>query len=229
MVRISMRNYFSSHLLASAARSAGLAKQLEEQHQGRSRFDLEHRGYVLSSILSAVGFFEAMANELFQDAYDHHTPDGGAVTPLSMNTRWLMVEYWRATEEGARVRVLDKYQALLTFAGQSEMDRGNQPYQDANLAVQLRNAIAHYRSEDLSADTPALMEQRLRGKFPDNLLMAGSGNPWWPDKCLGSGCADWALQAVTACADHVTEATGVRANYAVHRATGWLGNVPGGP
>jgi hypothetical protein len=159
-LRIVMRNYFSTQLLAGAARMAELVRRIEDDHTGESRFDLEHRGYVLSSVLSAVGFLEAMVNELFQDAHDDHAPDGGAITPLDANTRLLMAEYWRSTEQG-KGRALDKYQALLRFAGEPALDQGAQLFQDASLAVQLRNAIAHYRPQDLSADTPSLMEQRL--------------------------------------------------------------------
>jgi hypothetical protein len=224
-----MRQYFSGHLLSSAGRLAELAKQIEDSHSGESRFDLAHRTYVLSSVLSSVGFLEAMINELFQDAYDGHAPDGGAIAPLSINTRLLMAEYWRSLEQGERGRILDKYQALLTFAGQPTLEEGRQPYQDVRLALQLRNAIAHFRPQLLSADEPAKMEKWLRGKFADNRLMEGSGNSWWPDKCLGWGCADWSMRAVTALADHVVQAVGVRPNYVVNRATGWLGDVPGAP
>jgi hypothetical protein len=181
---------------------------------------------VLSAIFSAVGFLEAMVNELFQDAYDGH---GGTIGSLSNNTLCLMKEYWRSMDQGERGRSLDKYQALLTFAGQPVMAEGAPPYQDAKLAVQLRNAIAHFRPQDLSADDPALMERRLRGKFVDNRLMEWSTNPWWADKCLGWGCADWTLRAVAALTDHVVEAIGVSPNYVVHREAGWLGNVPGVP
>jgi hypothetical protein len=171
---IVVRNYFSSHLLFSAKRLADLAKQMEDRHTGTARFDHEHRAYVLSSIVSAVGFLEAMINELFQDAYDGHAPVGGAITPLSTSTRQLMAEYWRAIDLGERKRILDKYQALLRFASQPVMEEGQQPFQHAWLAVQLRNAIVHFRPEDLSADEPAKMETRLRRKFPDNRLMAGA-------------------------------------------------------
>ena len=71
------------------------------------------------------------------------------------------------------------------------------------------------------------MEKRLRGKFDDNRLMDGSGNSWWPDKCLGWGCTDWSMRAVTALADEVVDKVGLSPNYLVHRETGWLGNVPG--
>ncbi len=234
-LQLSMRQYFSSDMLSSAAKLAELARQIEDAHSDGPRFDLNHRAYVLSSILSAVGFLEAMINELFQDAYDDSAPDRRAITPstitpLSSNTRHLMAEYWRAIDLGARKRALDKYQALLTFAGQPVMDEGRQPYQDASLAILLRNAIAHYRPQDLSPDEPAKMEQSLRPRnFAENRLMEESGYPWWPDKCLGWGCADWSLRAVVALADHVVDAVDARPDYMEHRATGWLGNVPGAP
>jgi hypothetical protein len=228
-LHLSMRQYFSSHLLSSSAKLTELAKQIEDAHSDGPRFDLNHRAYVLSSIFSTVGFLEAMINELFQDAHDGHAPAGGAIEPLSANTRHLMAEYWRSTDQGERGRILDKYQLLLAFAGQPAMEKGAQPYQDANLVIQLRNAIAHFRPQDLSPDEPVNMEKRLRGKFDDNRLMEGSGNPWWPDKCLGWACADWSLRAVVALADHVVDAVGVHPNYAELREAGWLGAVPGAP
>jgi len=226
-----MRNYFSSHLLAAAGQMARSASDIEDRHDvtGESRFDLEQRGQVLSAILCGVGFFEAMVNELFQDALDGHAPEGAGIYPLTPATRALMAEYWRATDRGRSGRALDKYQALLRFAEQHLLDEGAQPYQDASLAVQLRNAIAHYKPEDLSADEPALMEQRLLGKFPDNRLFTESGNPWWPDHCLGAGCVRWVLESVVAVADHVVSAVGAKTNYQVHRESGWLGPLPGAP
>lgn len=230
-MRIVMRSYFSSYLLSASAQMAHSAGRIEDDHDvtGPSKFSLEQRGQVLGAILCGVGFFEGMVNELFQDALDGHAPEGVGISSLKSSTRDLMAEFWKATDLGARGRALDKYQALLRFAGQPLLDEGAQPYQDASLAVQLRNAIAHYRPEDLSADEPALMEKRLRGKFPDNKMLTGSGNAWWPDHCLGTGCARWVLESVVAVADHVVAATGVMTNYSVHRETGWLGGVPGAP
>jgi len=228
-VRLIIRNYFSSHLLAAAGMMVRSAGEIEERHDvtGPSRFDLEQRGHVLGAILCGVGFFEAMINELFQDAFDGNSPEGGAIAPLPESTRDLMAEYWRATDLGKKGRALDKYQTLLRFAGKPLLDPGAQSYQDANLSVQLRNVIAHYRPEDLSADESALMEERLKGKFSDNRLLTGSGNPWWPDHCLGVGCARWVLESVVAVADHVVDAVGARTNYRAHRESGWLGPVPG--
>jgi hypothetical protein len=212
--------------MASSATLADHAKKIEDGHLGASRLDIDHRGYVISSIVSATSFLEAMVNELFQDAFDGFTPKHGAITPLSDQARQLMAEYWRATDGGARGRTLDKCQALLTFTGNDPLEKGKQPYQDAQLAIELRNALVHFRPQDLSPDDPDKMELRLKGKFPEHPRMTSSGNPWWPSKCLGWGCAKWSLEAVTALADHLVNATGVEASYARLRAKDQLGNVP---
>ncbi len=80
--------------------------------------------------------------------------------------------------------------------------------------IRLRNAIIHYQPEDVSAAyEPHDFEQSLRGRFPDNALMCGSGNAWWPDHALGHGCAAWAHRSVKALTDHVVDVLGIRPNY----------------
>ena len=49
-----------------------LATEIEDNNQLEPVFNLEHRIYVINSVLSAVAFLEAAINELFQDAYDEH-------------------------------------------------------------------------------------------------------------------------------------------------------------
>lgn len=225
-LRIVTRPNFSSHLMASSATLADHAKEIEDSHSGEPRFDVAHRGYVVSSIISAVSFLEAMINELFQDAYDDHTPKNGAITPLEINTRHLMAEYWRATDSGIRGGTLDKCQALLRFTGAEVLQKDTNPYRDALYAIQLRNAIVHFRPQDLSSDVPHKLQDRLKGKFADNQMMEDSGNPWWPNKCLGWGCARWSLEAVTELADHLVKTTGVQPAYVHFRTKNELGNVP---
>jgi hypothetical protein len=33
----------------------------------------------------------------------------------------------------------------------------------------------------------------LKGKFDENIMRKNTGNPFYPDKCLGHGCAEWAV------------------------------------
>jgi hypothetical protein len=126
---VAMRNYFSTYLLWSAQHCAGQAREIEATHTGESRFDIKHRAYVLTALISAAGFVEAMVNELFQDAHDGHGTTGdGYVAPLSPRTRELMGEWWESSGQGFE-NVLEKYQLLLVFSERPKLDKGEQPFQ----------------------------------------------------------------------------------------------------
>lgn len=228
------RLYFSSYLLWTAQHEAELAGQIEVAHLGRSKFSIEHRAHVVSSIVASVGFLEAMVNELYQDAVDGHGADA-YVTSLPAGCRQAMVDFWQATAFGRSVETIEKYERLFEFARAAMLDRGGQLYEDVGIVIRLRNIIVHYLPENLSAAAEAHdMERRCRTKnFAENALMVDSGNPWWPDKALGYGCAKWAHRSVKALADHTSDAIGIRPNYYRHwnqrdQGTGeWLGQIPG--
>ena len=218
-VRIVMRNYFSTYLLWSARDFASKAAAIESGHSGDSRFDIEHRAYVVGAVVSAAAFLEAMINELFQDAHDGHgVEDDGNIAALLPRTRELMAGWWAASGEGFE-RVLEKYQLSVLFADQPGLDRGAEPYQGAGLLIKLRNTLVHYKSESVSVDVEHRFAKDLRGRFADNRLMEGSGNAWWPDHALGAGCAQWAFESAKALADAVADALRIRPNYRRHQAS----------
>jgi hypothetical protein len=227
-IRIFLRHYFSTHLLWTGFHASGKAREIEDAHTGRSRFDIEHSSYVLSAIVSAAGFLEAAVNEFFQDAHDEHgLRDDGYLVPLAAQTVKAMAATWRGTGEGSKLKALEKWQLMLVFADREPLDRGRAPYQDAQLVTQLRNAILHYRPEHVAADEPHKMEERLRGRFADNRLMEGSGNAWWPGHCLGHGCAEWAARSALAFADHICNELGISPNYRRIADRGWHEKPPG--
>jgi hypothetical protein len=161
------RLYFSSYLLWAAQHEAELAGQIEAAHVGSSRFSIEHRAHVLSSIVASVGFLEAMANELYQDAVDGHSADA-YVTPLPAECRQAMAHFWRASGFGRSVETIEKYERLLEFAGAARLDRGGQLYEDVRLVITVRNIIVHYLPENLSDAAEAHdMERRFRTKRYD--------------------------------------------------------------
>lgn len=156
-----------------------------------------------------------MINELFQDAADGHgLRDDGYLAPLNRETILNMASYWQETE--GRRYVLTKYNRLLEFTGEETIAKETDIHKDVDSLVLLRNAIAHYKSEDVAADVEHDLTSRLQGRFPPNRLMTGSGNPWWPDHCLGYGCAAWARGVVKDLADQVVDRVGVRPNYRRH-------------
>ena len=212
--RAGVRSYMSTWLLRSAKRFVSVAEQIERDHAGvwRSPHVEEHLDHVISAVLNAATFLEAMINELFTDASDRHGLTGdGYLAPLDNRTVELMAAWWGETDKGFD-RTLTKYQLLLDFAGKDKLDRGTEPYQSAKLLLALRNAIVHYRPSTVYADEEHTLARKLKGKFAANGLL-GSGGPWWPNGALGAGCGAWAIDSAQRLADEVSARVGIVPNY----------------
>lgn len=216
------RPYFSSWLLWTAEHHAELAQQIEVSRMPETRYPyIEHRAYVLSSIIASVTFLEAMVNELYQDVaegYDHF----GATARLPEPVRARMLKVWERTNGGRRGPTLEKYEALAELGHDSEL------YKDASLVIEVRNAIVHYRPKDgFTAKQARTFETRLRHRLEPNPLRSNILRAWWPDYALGSDFAFWAVRSVTALADHVCSAAGVDADYRKHKRGTWFDLSPG--
>jgi hypothetical protein len=149
---------------------------------------------------------------VFQDAADTliDAPIGARLASLDERCLAQMAEFWNATAAGSRyIEALVKFQMALLFAGKPRLHPGTNPYQDAKLLVGIRNRLVHFRPAWHRRGEETTDERQLRGKFPPNGLMAGMGNPWFPDKCLGAGCAEWAWKSGRALADEWTERLGL--------------------
>ncbi len=210
--RLGMRSYLSYFHIQRAAFLTRQSARMERKHAGQPWGEIwnsgvfaEHRAYVSGAVFAAVAFLEATINELFKDAAEGH--QAGPVMQLPEHVRSLMAERWRQGVD--RFDSLSKYQTALILAGQAPFDIGAQPYQDVRLLTDLRNGLIHFEPEtiwssaesDEQADLHAV-ERRLRGKFRPNLLMpADSRNPFYPDKCLSHGCAEWAVKSTLRFAD----------------------------
>ncbi len=183
---VGMRTYFSAYHIKAADHFAALARQVEDAHAGRSRFDVVHRAYVTSAVLSAVAFLEAAINELFDDVADDHP---GCVDPLTLDSKRLLAGMW--TERLERAEVMEKFRVALLCCGANPIDKGTQRYQDAVALVGLRNRLTHSRAETTQSDDAKQAELRRRwdARFAPNRLMTYSENPYFPDHLLGAGCS----------------------------------------
>lgn len=213
-VKISMRSYLSSHFLWSARHDAALAKKVESENAGAAPiFLLQHRAHVCSSILSATAFIESAINELFQDVADGHSSYVGS---LGEAARISMKTFWHVSDgAGKRIQALGKYNMALALNNRPPLDRGADPYQAAQLLTSLRNWLVHYYPESIDLDNPHKLEDKLRGRFSENQLLVGSGNPWFPDKALSADCAKWACASAVALADRLTKLLQIKLNYQI--------------
>ena len=180
----------------------------------------EHRGYVTGAILAGVAFLEALINELFLDVVDYEAAEPKPAPPdpptpvhqLPPPGRERMAKMWLYGIE--KLRMLRKFEAALTLAEKQVFDRGAAPYQDVPLLIALRNKLVHFQPEWSGGEADRNFEQRLEGKLSLHPWFEGSpGNPFFPDKCLGHGCAEWAVSTSLRFADEFCSRMGITPNY----------------
>ena len=147
------------------------------------------RAFVVGAVVLAVMGLEACINEVYLDACDKNKQK---LTGLDERETALLAEWWAETESRP---ILLKYQHALLLLNRGEFPKGENPYQDADSLVRLRNALTHYKPEwDDSLDVHSDLQSRLTGKFTLNALSTKDAL-WFPHQCLGSGCAKWAVVA----------------------------------
>jgi hypothetical protein len=195
---VKVRSYLSiAHIQAAALFSRNCAR-IEKEYDGTFSNELysEHRSYVIGTVLSTVSFLEATINEFLADCLD--SPDGAIVETLDATTKNLLAGMWKDNIVD-KMNGLEKFQIVLAIARKNQLDSSASIYQNADSLIKLRNALVHYKpawieSSQGSQDqkTAHKLEKLLRGKFSLNPL-AGTGKPYYPDRCLSYGRAKWAV------------------------------------
>jgi hypothetical protein len=196
-VSLSMRPYLSRQYLWTAEFFTSKAHEIEQRGPTTdSTIVSEHRAFVTGAIFSAVAFLETSINEFFQDLTEEQTSYSAVV---SEGTRRTLRILWNHTEASNRslFAILDKYELVLKSCEKTVFERKRQPYKDADLALQLRDALTHCKP---GAEQHKFLEE-VRSKFKENRLLSAGEGAYFPDKCLGSGCARWVVKSVKEFAD----------------------------
>jgi hypothetical protein len=146
-----------------------------------------HRSYVTGAVISVVAGLESSINELYLEACDNNR---NTLVGLNENAIAMLAEWWENIES---CPILLKYQTALLLTSKEKFDRGARPYQDIDGLVRLRNALVHYKPEwDSELQVHEDLRNRLESRFQLNPFAAES-SLWFPHRCLGSGCAMWAV------------------------------------
>jgi len=217
---IQSRSYLSIVHIQAAATCAKLAIQFETEYPQDKRIELHgiYAGYVVGSVILSAAFLEATINELFCDAADSNLTRLNQVDKAAVN---MMSKMWfRQIPRTAHYKIAEKYQIALDLTGKEAFDEGRCPFQDVKCLVDLRNALIHYESECSERGSngckPGKLERKfegcLQGKFDLNPLM-GPGNAFYPDKCLSSGCASWAVLCSVQFTDDFFKKMGMKPPY----------------
>ncbi|WAC04786.1 MAG: hypothetical protein OS112_10080 [Methanoregula sp.] len=201
---IRFRDCFSVRYIQSAALLCRLGYAIEKDYAESGQVSqesiLSYEAFILNSILSSVVFLESTINELYSDAADN--------TPLSADEKNAELfrkirERWTNEKNFDRAPVLTKYQKILLYTDRPTFAETDPAFLNVKSLVEIRNFLMHYRREWVvlaqsrnlrgGHETRGLkFEEALKHAFKENPF-AHKNRPFFPDKCLGHGCAEWAV------------------------------------
>ena len=162
--------------------------------------------YALGSVILSVAAIEAGINETYQAAVDSV---GQRELDLPQAKAKLLAVLWNDVEQFPLLR---KYQVALVACGKEPFDAGAEPYQSAQNLIRLRNALVHFKPEwDDDRGDHHKLEQRLKSRFEEaqTWKRRTGSRAWFPDRCLGAGCAKWACDSAQALHDEFCNRIGI--------------------
>lgn len=163
-----------------------------------------HDSFVIYSIISTISFLEATINEF----YDRHQSiaeirsEDEFEEKLEKERNVSSTKFYDMVDDMNRINdrnfeynpVLEKYQYLLTFAGESIFDTGKEPFQNIALIRNFRNSLVHAKTKwiHLSDEEMHQIGKSLRGKFEPNPF--GESLPF-PRQYLSFDCSKWCIES----------------------------------
>lgn len=206
---LSLKTNYSYYHLNGAALFARSAAQMERdfisplQEEERSQYFSS----ITASILMSVAALESKINEVYLFAVDRNLHVFEGVEGWIIDT---LQEIWNAIEEKP---ILTKYQVALTVCKKGKFDKGQNPYQDAHRLVTLRNALVHYKPEwDTDLNEHKKLESYLSNRFPLSPF-SHVNDAFFPKKCIGHGCASWAVETAIKFIDEFYHRLGIHETY----------------
>ena len=152
---------------------------------------------------------EALINEVVLDVIDQPPPDRTAGIPAASTAAFRSL--WRR-EPNIQGGVLGKYQAALDAVNKARDTEARKPFKDAKLVVHLRNHFMPFKPEWQDVDAEHHFERTLkRAKMVENQQPVRA--PWFPNKALGAGLADWSCDITTRFANSWWKRIGVRGRF----------------
>ena len=191
------------HLLA-AGYFVAMAKRIESRGtaavgpEGMTR----HRACVTGAIVSSVAFLESSINELYLE-FERAGDDGSAI-PTRAHTQ---LEALWPSAEGAPLTL--RYQVALQSVDAERFNEKRSTFKNVERLLELRDALVHHQPERHDErQRHQNLQRRLRTCFTPNTLLEARAR-WFPDLCLGAGCAAWALRSAEAFSDEFSGRMGI--------------------
>lgn len=191
--RLDSRYAFTAQYLASAARMARAAFQIElkpvDDVDGE---DLSaHLGFVTAAVMQSVAALECDAWDIVHHGPGHHLGSNGQDSAAR--------DFLRPIADTIdRDNVLGRFAIVLHLLRKPPLETGKNPWQAAALLVRLRNEITHYKSQWGDELERAKLFAALRS-------LHDAAPPFWPAQgvnffplqCLSAERAAWAVETVS--------------------------------
>jgi hypothetical protein len=170
--------------------------------------DTELRSQAMASIFFAAAFLEALVNEVILDLVDQKGPTSRTAGLLHSAIPTFR-QLWRRER---RLGILGKYQQALSAVGKPQYDERRDPAKSVLLVVELRNHFVHHQPEwqDVNAEHHFEVALRRAGVAPNQQPL---GAPWFTNKALGAGLADWSCDVTTRLANSWWRRMGLRGRF----------------
>jgi hypothetical protein len=112
---------------------------------------------------------------------------------------------WPSAERTPTLR----YQVALQSVDAERFNERRATYRNVQRLLELRDALVHHQPERHDEQRRhQRLQRRLRNRFAPNTLLAARAR-WFPDLCLGAGCATWALRSAEAYSDEFCGRMGI--------------------
>jgi len=217
-VEIQTNKDFAILHLQSAAFFAKRCSEFDKTELNVQENHLQVSAYATGAIISSFAFLEAQINQVFIKVSRVNAGELRSwLDGLDVDRIKNLGEIWdtQSLKVSESISVLDKYDLALRFFAKQAFDKGQEPYQSVNNLRKLRNTLVHAKSEPQQIAPYVIgdMEKKFQYSFPESNLFKNTINAYWPDKCLGYGCAHWSVEKALAFTDAFFSRLGIRATY----------------
>lgn len=183
-------NYGLHHML-SAALLTRLSFKIEKNYIQRQllseSLQIEHNAYTVGAIMAAISSLDATINEFLMDAEDGLLPS----KLFSANSIKMLSDYWNEIR-GKSKYLLFKFKKASKIVSNTKIGDKNMRKNICYL-IKIRNRLIHYEPEwDNNQNIHKEIENEFKNQFSMNPF-ATEDSVFFPCKCLGHGCAEWAV------------------------------------
>jgi hypothetical protein len=198
---IGLRTILSRRHIQCALICAKESSKIEDHYRKENTWEMnapfhqEEQAYACGAIISSIAYLESLINEFFNDCHyniDHIKPLGPKTIQFldTQNKKGFKCK----RKDRKQSKIFCKYQTAYSIIKNKGIDTEQGLCQNLFDLIRLRNELVHYTPEFQFEEGDPYSLNHLQGRFSENIFMINTGNPFFPWKCLGSGCAKWAVE-----------------------------------